>query len=277
MNGTKKIKISSLCIILAAIFSGLTTEAFGQKVIKRTITSKILGQEREIGILLPSDYETNKEKKYPVIYMLDSTRTISTKLSDLIKNGTLPQLIMVGIRPDQKTRDIDLLPPYMHSDLTVEHSAYGNGDKFLEFFEKELIPEIKKTYRTSGVNALSGHSRGGVFVLYSLLAKPALFDARFAFSPAVWREDKLVVKKVAKFLRGKRNKSNSFFYTSLGSSEVEKMRSGFDELTKTFSNNKNSGLIVVHEYTPNADHQTNVELSASSAFTQWAEYLGVDK
>ena len=37
----------------------------------------------------------------------------------------------------------------------------GNADRFLEFVARELIPWTEKTYRTSELRVLAGHSAGG--------------------------------------------------------------------------------------------------------------------
>lgn len=246
--------------------------AYGQDVLKEKLSSKILDQDREIGILLPKNYDKDSKKKYPVMYMLDSSGTIAPAAAELSSRELVPEMILVGIRPAKETRDIDLLPSYMRSNLDVENSPNGRADKFLKFIEKELMPYMKKHYKVSGVNALSGHSRSGVFVLYSLLSKPKLFDARFAFSPAVWREDGLIIKKTRDFLAST-DRGRSFFYLSMGSTEVDKMKTAFDELTNALKKTRNEKLEVVSEYTNDATHQTNVELSISSALKQWAEYL----
>lgn len=249
----------------------LTASVNAQDIVKASIKSKALGQERAFGVLLPKNYDAKSKKEYPVIYILDSFKSISTAFGALAEKGTGPEAILVGILSVNETRDVDLLPPYMRSDLEKANSPMGKGDKFLEFIETELMPHVKKNYKTSGVNALSGHSRGGVFVLYSMLANPGLFQARFAFSPAVWREDDLIVGKTKDFLASTKQKK-SFFYMSMGDAENEKMKNSFNRLTDVAA--KDSKKITWHsEYTKTANHQTNVGLSITQAIEKWAEYL----
>lgn len=243
-----------------------------QKVQKSSIKSEILKQEREFAILLPQNYDAKSKKNYPVMYMLDSHGTVAAKFNSLSGSNLVPETILVGIRHVKETRDIDLLPPYMKSDLEIENSPMGRADKFLKFMETELMPFIEKNYNASGVNAISGHSRSGVLVIYSLLANPGLFQARFAFSPAVWREDNLMTVKTKEFL-ALANEKKSFLYMSLGKNENDKMKAGFDALTNMLTKNPPKNIVWQSEYTKDADHQTNVELSISTALEKWGEYL----
>jgi predicted alpha/beta superfamily hydrolase len=244
-----------------------------QKIIKASIKSEILGQERIFGIHLPKNYDAGAKKKYPVIYALDGFKQLALKFDALSEDGRVPETIVVGIADmGDENRQKDSLPPYMKSDLEKENSPMGRGDKFLKFIETELMPYMEKNYKVSGVNAISGHSRGGVLVIYSLLANPGLFQARFAFSPAVWREDNLLVVKTKEFLASP-NKKKSFFYMTMGTAEVDKMKGAFDALTETFTKNPPKKIVWHSEYTKDATHQTNVELSISKALEKWAEYL----
>lgn len=263
-NIMKKFAFLSIAICFAFL---LTAPVNAQDIIKANITSRVLGQERPIGIVLPKGYDAKSKTGYPVVYILDSFKPISTAFA----KSSGPEVILVGIVSINETREADLLPPYMRSDIEKASSPMGKGDKFLEFIETELMLYVNKNYATSGVNALTGHSRGGVFVLYSVLAKPGLFQARFAFSPALWREDDIIVGKTKEFLASA-DKNKSLFYMSMGDAEVDKMKNSFNRLTEAVS--KDEKKITWHsEYTKTANHQTNVELSISRAIEKWKEYL----
>jgi hypothetical protein len=55
--------------------------------------------------------------------------------------------------------------------------------------EKELIPEIDRTYRTAQPRILQGKSLSGLFTIYALLAKPTVFDAYVACSAGWFAEN----------------------------------------------------------------------------------------
>ncbi|KAK3984927.1 Alpha/Beta hydrolase protein [Cladorrhinum sp. PSN332] len=73
--------------------------------------------------------------------------------------------------------------------LTQRNIDFGAGvDAFIEFIESSLRPWVKHTI-FPGVNfsrdAVYGHSSGGVFVTYSLITRPDLFDTFIASSPSL--------------------------------------------------------------------------------------------
>ena len=257
-------------------FSLTETTIYAADVVKVKIKSEVLGQEREIIIHLPKNYDAKAKKRYPVMYALDGSslsKPIAAKIEDVSGGGFVPETIVVGIpNMTAENRQRDLLPPYMKAELEIENSPLGRADKFLTFIETELMPYIKSNYKISNLKAISGYSRGGVFVLYSLLAKLDLFQARFSYSPAVWREDNLLVAKTKEFLSSSKI-AKTFLYMSLGEKENDKMKGGFNALTQTLTENSPKKIVWYSEYTKDATHQNNAELSISRALEKWSEFL----
>ena len=276
----KKALIISIIILATSVisimlFSYLTgNPTYPESVVQTTIRSKILNEERELIIHLPVDYD--KKKKYPVMYVLDGSsqdKHIANKFNILSTAGYVPETIVVGIpNVSGKGRQRDYTPPYMRMDIDEKDSPLGEADQFLSFMEQELFRFIEKNYSVSEIRSLAGNSRGGLLVMYSLLYKPDLFKGRFCFSPAFWRDDNLIIKKVSDFLTTSKN-LQSFLYLSMGEDENNKMKSGFNEMTKILSKKQNGQLIWYSEYTKNADHQNNAEISASVGIRKWTDYL----
>lgn len=269
------ITILTTSIISIVLFSYLTGyPTYPESVVQTTIHSKILNEEREVIIHLPINYD--KKKKYPVMYVLDGSsqdKHLAHKFDILSTAGYVPETIVVGIpNVSGKGRQRDYTPPYMKMDIDEKDSLLGAGDQFLSFMEKELIPFVEQNYSVSKNRSLAGNSRGGLLVMYSLLYKPDLFKGRFCFSPAFWRDDNLIVNKVSDFL-AKNEDLSSFLYLSMGEDENEKMKNGFTEMTKTLSKKENHQLVWYSDFTKNADHQNNAEISASVGIRKWADYL----
>ena len=267
--------ILTTSVISIVLFSYLTgNPTYPVSVIQTTIYSKILNEERELIIHLPNDYD--KKNKYPVMYVLDGSsqdKHIANKLNILSTAGYVAETIVVGIpNVNGKGRQRDYTPPYIRMDIDEKESPLGGGDQFLSFMEQELFPFIEKNYSVSKIRSLVGNSRGGLLVMYSLLYKPDLFKGRFCFSPAFWRDDNLIIKKVSDFLTSNEN-LNSFLYLSMGEDENDKMKNGFNEMTKILSKKQNKQLMWYSEYTENADHQNNAEISASVGIRKWTDYL----
>lgn len=161
----------------------------------------------------------------------------------------------------------------MRRNVDDEKSPYGAGDKFLAFIEKEIIPFIDGAYRTSGYRTLSGNSRGGLLVLYSLMEKPNLFHAWFCYSVPVWRFENLMVNKLSAFLRAASG-LKGFLYVSVGDKETEQMVGGFTKLADVLRKNQKKHFRWVADRTPYAIHQDNALISTSKGLAEWGKYLG---
>jgi len=244
-------------------------------IIQTNLHSAILNEERKVIIHLPRDYSKDGSRKYPVMYVLDGTsqdQHTADKITVLADAGLIPSAIVVGLPNTRGNRERDQTPPYMKRDVNDENSPLGAADKFLSFVEKELIQFVEENYRTSGYRTLSGNSRGGLFVLYSLLEKPALFQARFCYSTPVWRFDNLMVNKTAEFLRSSSG-WNQFFYLSVGEKETDQMLGGFNKMVEALKKNRQKGFRWVADYTPFAVHQDNALISTSKGLAEWGKYL----
>ena len=115
--------------------------------------------------------------------------------------GLIPPLIEVGVPSiDGDTRNRDYTPPEMRLDSDDAASPKGAADRFLVHLQTELIPQVEREYPTTRPRMLAGWSRGGLFVVYSQIEAPAMFDARFAHSPALWRDNDLIVAQLERAL-----------------------------------------------------------------------------
>src|SRR5262247_1145045 len=247
----------------------------GDNIVERKIHSTILNEERRAIIHLPRNYSKDALQKYPVMYVLDGTsqdQHTADKIAILSDAGLIPEAIVVGLPNTRGNRERDQTPPFMRTNVDDQYSPYGAADKFLSFIEKELIPFIDSDYRTSGYRTLSGNSRGGLFVLYSLIEKPDLFQARFCYSAPVWRFDNLMVKKTVEFLRSSSG-LNSFLYMSVGEKETERIIDGFKTMIDALKKNSRKNFKWVAHYTPHAVHQDNALISSSKGLAEWGKYL----
>lgn len=244
-------------------------------IVQTSIHSAILGEDRSVIIHLPRNYSKDTAQKYPVMYVLDGTSQddhTADKITVLSDAGLVPAAIVVGLPNTRGNRERDQTPPFMRRNVDDEKSPYGAGDKFLLFIEKELIPFIERQYRTSGYRTLSGNSRGGLLVLYSLLVKPDLFQARFCYSTPVWRFENLMVNKLSEFLRASAG-LKGFLYISVGDKETDNIIGGFTRLVDVLKKNRKKPFRWVADRTPYAVHQDNALISTSKGISEWGKYL----
>jgi predicted alpha/beta superfamily hydrolase len=116
-----------------------------------------------------------------------------------------------------------------------------------------------------------GHSLGAIFVCYSLTEAPRLFDARFAHSPAIWRDEDRIAGAVSDFLAESR-RLGGFLYLSVGANEGAPLSSGYHALSAVLqARAAAAGLRWAGRITPGAVHETNVALATPEAL---AAYFG---
>lgn len=237
--------------------------------------SQIMKEKRRVIVHLPLNYVKEQHKKYPVMYVLDGTsqdQPTSDKISVLAAAQLIPECIVVGILNSKGNRNRDQTPPFMQTETDDNQSPMGEADRFLTFIEKELMPKISHEYRTNNYNTLTGHSRGGLFVLYSLLTKPDLFQARFCYSTPVWRFNDQMITQLAAFAKDKKPIAKSFLFLSAGADETENIVGGFHRLNKVLLNAKIKNLSVSTYLTPLANHQQNPLMATSKALVAWGTY-----
>jgi predicted alpha/beta superfamily hydrolase len=244
------------------------------------VHSKVLKEERKIVIHLPLNYFKEPTKKYPVMYVLDAGKLdfdISDRLFTLSSIDIAPECIVIGILNNKGKRDQDLTPPFMRTDPNDSLSLYGKADVFFNFIKEELFPLIDTTYRTTHYRTISGHSRAGLFVLYTYILQPDLFNARFCYSTPAWRFDNLIIKKLESSIQKNTHPKKSYLFFSVGANENEDIKSSFHTMNKMLKTMKSKYLYYESELTLYADHQSNPIFSSSKAFFNWSKYFKINK
>jgi len=201
-----------LISIIVALFS-MSSYATVRPLMNETIYSDILREQRKLIISLPKSYKTNKKRHYSVLVLLDAKKNLSHtagSLDYLNSYGYIPDLIIVGIVNNKRFKDFT--PTKSKKNLDVES---GGANDFIAFMEHELLPYIDDKYRTRDYKILVGHSLGGLLTVHSLIAKPHLFQAHFAFSPSLWWDDQLIVKRAQKLFNETKTLDN-FLYLNMG-------------------------------------------------------------
>ena len=225
--GATAVVAAAVAILAVKIFED---EAPVQGALPASIQSAVLGEKREYFVHLPESYEPGAGRHYPVLYVLDGTSQ-SGHTADaaalMARVGLIPPLLVVGVPSiDSDTRNRDYTPPDMRLDTDDASSSKGAADRFLLHLQTELVPQVEREFPTARPRMLAGWSRGGLFVVYSQVAAPELFDARFAHSPALWRDDDLIVTQLERVLTTPVF-PETFLYLSLGEDENEKMTASF--------------------------------------------------
>jgi predicted alpha/beta superfamily hydrolase len=240
-------------------------------VLQRSLRSGLLGETRAYLVHLPEGYAREPARRYPVIYVLDgSSQDVHTAASAelMARIGASPETIVVGIpNVDGKGRQRDYTPPGMRQDIDDADGPQGRADRFLAFLRSELIPHVEREFRANGERTLAGNSRGGLFAVYALTASDGLFEHYIANSPALWRDDGEMVKRLDRYLRDHRGPRGDLFL-SLGGAENAKMKRAFGRAVATLQRDAGAGLRWKAYTTPAATHADNA-VKATPVALRW--------
>ncbi|MGC0121749.1 alpha/beta hydrolase [Pseudoalteromonas piscicida] len=246
------------------------------------LSSQVLNEDRKVFIRLPKGYD--KAYSYPLIIRTDGNFNLARwdeVLSSLAEQGRVEDAILVSI-PNQfwtETRNRDLVPPYARQDVAIEArpesdndpAIFGRADRFLQFVESELLPYLEANYSINDNRVLSGFSAGGSFVLYTMVTKPALFDGYFAFSPAAWYDDSVVVKEFAKSLANIQGKPK-YIYLSIGGAENNIITGSFRGLLEALEQHAPANVRWGHSISEGAGHSQNPVVSVPLALSEYHHF-----
>jgi enterochelin esterase-like enzyme len=141
----------------------------------RTLKSEILKMERKYSIYLPAGYDES-DRSYPVLYLLHGAGDDHT---GWVQFGQVQNIADKTVAEGKAGPMIIVMP-----DANTGRRGYFNdiqGDfNYEDFFFKELIPHIEKTYRVRSerrYRAISGLSMGGGGTIFYSLHRPDMFAA----------------------------------------------------------------------------------------------------
>jgi len=146
--------------------------------------SKSLGVTRGLYIYTPPGYETGKETKYPVLYLLHGIGDTEDKWTDVGRANVIADNLIAG----KKALPLVIVMPYGHTPNTVGFRNFGNWDEFEKDLIEDVIPFVQEKYRVSTDKkdrAISGLSMGGAQTLTIGLSNLTLFGWIGAFSSAL--------------------------------------------------------------------------------------------
>lgn len=232
--------------------------------ITETIYSATLKEERQVIIKLPKSYNENKNIQYPVLYVLDGEWNLefaASLLNRMQLSEAASEHIIIGINNVDRTRDFT---PTVNQDPQGPVGKGGGADKFLDFIELELMPLVSKKYRTSDYKILAGHSLGGLLVLHSFQSRPHLFQAHFAFSPAVWWGARKTLNETKKFVINTPD-LNNYLYMNIGN-EGGEMHQVYNELHETIVKRRPENLTFISDYFEQEPHGLTLAAGLFNAY-----------
>ena len=239
------------------LFVLITFSAFSQKTFDN-IKSEKLGEERRITIGLPSSYEANPDKKYPVMYLLDGDYLFDP-FSGAISYGNywgdLPEMIIIGVHQNKDGE--------RYEDTTIDQNAglpFEKGAEFFEFIGAELIPYVEKKYRTAPFRIIAGHDTTASFINFYLYKEQPLFKAYICLSPELAPKMEVrIPEQIAKI------KEPFFYYLSAADGDIKKIKEPVEKLDSNIKIANNQLLNYKYDLFKGTTHYTEVLHSIPSA------------
>ena len=213
----------------------------------RKFNSTILGGEITYLEHLPDGYEKS-DKRFPVVFMMNG-QNISQFASDAatldnLAGDRIPDMILIGISNEG--------PAGTYWSCPNDSGDVKSGNTFSAFLKDELVPEIRKNYRTNGYQILAGQSNTGLFVMYNFLFYPDLFNAYVIASPMFgWCPD-FFLNKTRGFLKD-HPRIKKKLYISYGDLDFVQVLNHMNDFKKALEQSP-AGLEWKVELIENASH-----------------------
>jgi predicted alpha/beta superfamily hydrolase len=155
------------------------------------VTSKNVGRDYHIYVMLPDGYDESAGDLYPTVYVLDGGGLfplMAAYSQYLTFAEEMPNSIIVGIAYGEEGTGGGNFRSTDYTARSSERSHWGGAGQFQGFLSKELLPFIEEEYPSLPERrVIFGQSLGGQFVLYTALTEPDLFWGHIASNPALHR------------------------------------------------------------------------------------------
>ena len=199
-----------------------------------TILSKYLNEKRAIEIQLPRSYETEVDKNYPLMIVLDGDymfNIVSGSVDYLSYWGDIPENLVVGInQKDTRFQDSSVFD-------NITFTPISSTASFYDFIVNELIPYFSKNYRVSNFKVIVGQERTANFANFFLLKNDPQIRGVISISPKI-------SENMNGYLNENLSKSNSKIVYTLSSSkrDFESIFKDVSELTASLDSIENKNL-----------------------------------
>lgn len=235
--------------LLVAFCILLNFTSFSQTVYEQFDSDK-LGESRKLKIQLPRNYETNTDKKYPIVLVLDADylfEPVAGNVDYFSYWEDMPESIVVGIMQGDSR----------YEDCSYDDSTFMPGDKGAQFFEfigLELIPYLDKKYRTAQFILGVGHDFTANFLNYYLFKDPPLLNGYINLSPDLAPlMDTRLVERIPNI------KSKIFYYLATGTDDIKGLMESAESLNTQLEGLKSNSFSYYYD---NFDGATHYSLGA---------------
>jgi predicted alpha/beta superfamily hydrolase len=230
------------------------------------IQSSVLNETRRINVYFPPGYSASSENALPVLYMPDGGLAedflhVAGLIQVSVGNKTMRPFLLVGIENTERRRD-RTGPTEIEEDKKIAPHV-GGSKNFRKFIRYELVPEIRKRYRTTPEAGIVGESLAGLFIVETFLLDPDLFDTYIAIDPSLWWNNQYLLRNEAALLKRHHRLGKSLF---VASSSYPELAAGARQFETTLLNSKIADLRFTSKSFTEETHATIYHPAALYAF-----------
>lgn len=248
--------------LAVVVFFFSATALFAQKTIIDTVDSKKLKESREITIVLPPSYEKDKEKKFPLLVLLDGDY-LMPPFTGALDYGAywedIPEMIVVGISQNKNNE--------RETDCAFDKETglpEGKGNDFYDFIGMELVPAIIKSYRVAPLKLVAGHDTTAGFLNFFLYKDQPLFNGYILLGPELAPNmEEQVPERLAKI------EQPIWYYHCTADGDVKKMAARIRKLDEQAKEIKKANLNYRFDDFKGASHYSLVLHAIPNALYQF--------
>jgi S-formylglutathione hydrolase FrmB len=146
-----------------------------------SLSSKILDRAVPYCVLLPPSYDSEKTRRYPILYLLHG---LGDNEQMLVHSGGMN--LVEDLWEQNELGEFLIVTPAGGTGFFI--NSRDGKRRYEDFFLQEFVPGVEKRYRTQagrGTRGIAGISMGGYGALHIAFRHPQLFAAVGAHSAAL--------------------------------------------------------------------------------------------
>ena len=219
-------------------------------------------EERRAYIYLPESYNSEPDKRYPVLYMFDGHNVFFDEDATYGKcwgmkeymDLTDTQLIIAAVECNHSPNNgrLEEYSPFTFHNVKLGNIT-GRGQITMNWMIHTFKPYIDANYRTIPNRKhtfIAGSSMGGLMSLYAVLEYNRTFSRAAALSPSIW----FATKKLSNMITNAKVKPDTVIYMDYGAREIghhDNMRVQFGRVTTQLLKKK---ILLESRIVPGGDH-----------------------
>ena len=176
----KKTIQKAFCLLISLMFAMSADAA----IVRDSIQSQILGAQRYFMVYLPSGFQRETDRHYPILYLLHG---LTDNERAWVDKGQMDRVADELMASGEAKQMVIIMPCAGGPDTKNIWNGYFNmkGWSFEDHFFQELLPMVEQKYRAGGSReqrAVAGLSMGGGGSVGYATGHPDMFSACYAMS-----------------------------------------------------------------------------------------------